>query len=161
MSKEEVEAALQVRDTGEGEEEEDSEADFEGTGSEDGAGSDLEEDEEPDQVDGEQSGDEDILEEDNQQTHTSHGSVVWVLWGGRRYPAKVVSLAEVPETLKGKIRKDDGKSVVVKFYGDDDYSRVAVEKVMKLGQTDLDVKWSRLPGVLRKYELALEDFIQT
>ena len=162
VSKGEVETALQVRATEEKEEDGDSEADFEETGSEDGAGSDLQEDEEQDVVHGERV-DEEIFDEDVediQQNHTDHGSVVWVLWCGRRYPAKVVSLAELPETLMGKIRKDDGKSVIVRFYGDEDYSRVAVQKVSKLGQTELDEKWSRCPGVLRKYELALEDMAQ-
>ena len=47
--------------------------------------------------------------------------------------------------------------MIVKFYGDNDFSRVDVRKVTVLGQSNLDLKWSRFSGVLEKYNLALAD----
>ena len=63
----------------------------------------------------------------------------------------------MPAGIHGSLRKDDGKSMVVKFYGDNDFSRVDVRKVTVLGQSNLDLKWSRFAGVLEKYNLALAD----
>ena len=94
-------------------------------------------------------------ESEEEQSLSDPGSIVWVLWGGRRYPAKVILMSDVPEGLSGSLRKDDGKSVVVQFYGDNDYSRVDFRKMTELGQSNLDLKWSRFSGVMEKYNLAL------
>ena len=88
---------------------------------------------------------------------TDPGSIVWVCWGSRWYPAKVVLLAEVPESVRSSLRKDSVRSVVVKFYGDEDFGRVDIKKVEELGMTNLDLRRSRTPGVMLKYNLALAD----
>ena len=79
------------------------------------------------------------------------------MWGRRRYPAKVILINDVPEGLRDSFRKDKGRTVIVQFYGDNDFSRVDVKKISELGQTSLDLKWSRFPGILEKYNLALVD----
>ena len=88
---------------------------------------------------------------------TEPGSIVWVCWGSRWYPAKVVLLAEVPEPVRRSLRKDTGRSVVVKFFGDEDYSRVDIGKMEELGMTSTDLRRSRSPGIMLKYNLALAD----
>ena len=153
VSKEDVEAALKeqlisLEDSGlDKEEDDEAETAFvdSDSGSEDDVWSDS----------GEEESEEE--EDDNEPDLSDPGSFVWVLWGGRRYPAKVVLMAEVPADLRKSLRKDDGKSVVVKFYGDDDFSRVDLRKVTVLGQTNLDLRWSRFSGVLEKYNVALAD----
>ena len=60
---------------------------------------------------------------------TDPGMVVWALWGRKRYPAKVVLAAELPDLVRASLRKDDGKSAVVMFYGDNDYSQVNKKKL--------------------------------
>ena len=42
-----------------------------------------------------------------------------VLWGGRRYPAKVALVTDVPDDVRKYLRKEDGKSIIVKAYGDE------------------------------------------
>ena len=88
---------------------------------------------------------------------TEPGSIVWVCWGSRWYPAKVVLLAEVPEPVRRSLRKGTGRSVVVKFFGDEDYSRVDIGKMEELGMTSTDLRRSRSPGIMLKYNLALAD----
>ena len=88
---------------------------------------------------------------------TDPGSVVWALWGRKRYPAKVVLAAELPDLVRASLRKDDGKSAVVMFYGDNDYSRVDKKKLTELGVSNMDLKWGRFPGIIEKYNLALAD----
>ena len=102
---------------------------------------------------GEDSGDS----EDEEVDLTDPGSVVWVCWGSQWYPAKFVLLAEVPECLKNSLRKASGRSVVVKFFGDEDFARVDIRKIDELGMTNLDLRRSRTPGVMLKYNMALAD----
>ena len=107
-----------------------------------------------DNTGGEEDSDEDS--EDDVRV-TDPGSIVWVCWGSRWYPAKVVLLADVPEPIRSSLRRDSGKSVVVMFYGDDDYGRIDVKKIDQLGATNLDLKRSRFPGIILKYNLASGD----
>ena len=88
---------------------------------------------------------------------TDPGSIVWVCWRSKWYPAKVVLLAEVPESIRNSLRKDTGRTVVVRFYGDDDFGRVDVKKIDQLGCSNLDLRRSRFPGIILKYNLALAD----
>ena len=69
----------------------------------------------------------------------------------------MVLLMDVPDSIKTSLRKDDGRSVVVKFYEENTYGRVDVKKIEELGQSILDLKRSRFPGILQKYHLALAD----
>ena len=46
---------------------------------------------------------------------------------------------------------------MVRFYGDDDHGRVDVRKLDHLGMTNLDLRRSRFPGIMLKYNLALAD----
>ena len=55
------------------------------------------------------------------------------------------------------LRKDTGRSVVVKFFGDKDCSRVDIGKMVELGMTRTDLRRSRSPGIMLKYNLALAD----
>ena len=71
------------------------------------------------------------------------------------YPAKVVLLSDVPPGVQAGLRKDDGKSVIVQFYGDLDYSRVGIKKLTELGQSNQDLRWSRFPDILEKCNLTL------
>ena len=78
------------------------------SGSEDDLGSDLgEEDSEMEESEDQESEVESSL--------TDPGSIVWVLWGRRWYPAQVVLMLDVPDSIRNSLRKDDGKSAVVKF----------------------------------------------
>ena len=106
------------------------------------------------------SGEEEAVEDDEEVDElsvTDPGSIVWVCWGSKWYPAKVVLLAEVPESIRNSLRKDTGRSVVVRFYGDDDFGRVDVKKIDQLGYSNLDLRRSRFPGIMLKYNLALAD----
>ena len=87
--------------------------------------------------DDENSGGSDHEEE---QSWCDPGSVVWVLWGRRRYPAKVVLLPDLPTDIRANLRKDDGKSLIVQFFGDLDFSRVNLAKLTELGQTSQDLR---------------------
>ena len=149
MSAEDVKLALEfpVGGLDEGEEGSESEEEFvDGDSeSEDDIGSEM----------GEKQTEEE--ESEDEQSLSDPGSIVWVLWGGRRYPAKVILMSDVPEGLRASMRKDDGRSVIVKFYGDNDFSRVDLRKVTELGQNIIDLKWSRFTGILEKYNLALAD----
>ena len=88
---------------------------------------------------------------------TDPGSIVWVCWGSRWYPAKVILLADVPEGIRNSLRRDTGRSVVVRFYGDEDYGRVDAKKIDRLGVSNVDLRRSRFPGIMLKYNLALAD----
>ena len=158
VSREGVEEALEERRLLE-EQDEDEDDEIEGleVDSSDDIGSTLGSDEEDDGNSMEEESEEEEEEVESGEDLTDPGSVVWALWGRKRYPAKVVVNADVPEALRSRIRKDDGKSVIVKFYGDDDFSRVTAGKIVKLGETDLDIRWSRSPGIQEKYALALAD----
>ena len=105
---------------------------------------------------GEEDSDGEIMEEEAVNL-TNPGTVVWVLWGRRWYPAKVVDLMDVPDSLRISIRRDDGKSSVVKFYEEETFARVDVKKIEELGNSNIDLKRSRFPGILQKYHLALSD----
>ena len=59
----------------------------------------------------------------------SPGKLVWVKWGRFRYPARVILLSEVPDNLQSCLRKASPSSVVVKFYGSGDFSRVETKKL--------------------------------
>ena len=148
VSRQDVESAVEcLTATVDDEEVVDIEGEYEGDDSdtEDDAGSDSGEE------------DEQSSSESDDASFTDPGSIVWVLWGGRRYPAKVILLSEVPEELRRSLRKEDGKSVIVRFYGDDDYARVDSKKISELGQSTSDLRWSRISGVLEKYNQALAD----
>ena len=120
------------------------------SGSEDDLGSDLgEEESDMEASDGQESEEETSL--------ADPGSIVWVLWGRRWYPAQVVLMLDVPDSIRNSLRKDDGKSAVVKFYGENTFGRVDVKKIEELGHSNLDLKRSRFPGILEKYHLALYD----
>ena len=114
ISAEDVEAATLETEEGENAEddnEEDLEVEDPESDSEDDAGSaGGESDSESEEV------------SDEEASITDPGSVVWALWGRKRYPAKVVLAAELPDLVRASLRKDDGKSAVVMFYGDNDYS---------------------------------------
>ena len=88
---------------------------------------------------------------------TDPGSIVWVCWGSWWYPAKVILLADVPEGIRNSLRRDTGRSVVVRFYGDEDYGRVDAKKIDRLGVSNVDLRMSRFPGIMLKYNLALAD----
>ena len=128
--------------------EEESELEDNASESEDDLGSDTSENDE---------GSGDFENEEEEVDLTDPGSIVWVCWGSRWYPAKVVLLAEVPECIRNTMRKDSGRSVVVKFFGDEDYARVDIKKIDELGMTNLDLRRSRNPGVMLKYNMALAD----
>ena len=64
-----------------------------------------------------------------------------------RYPGKVVLLTDLPPDVSAGLRKDDGKSLIVQFYGDLDYASVDEKKVTELGQSKQDLRWSRFPGI--------------
>ena len=93
VSAEEVEAALEYQMECMEEEEEAPEVDFENEDSE------SEDDDGSEVVSSEES--EDC---DEELDFTDPGSIVWVLWGRRRYPAKVILLSDVPETFRNSFR---------------------------------------------------------
>ena len=41
-------------------------------------------------------------------------------------------MTDVPDDVRKYLRKEDGKSIIVKFYGDEDFARVDVRKVSVL-----------------------------
>ena len=132
------------------ENESDLEVEDDESGSEDDLGSDLGEE------------DSDMEESEDQESEvesslTDPGSIVWVLWGRRWYPAQVVLMLDVPDLIRNSLRKDDGKSAVFKFYGENTFGRVDVKKIEELNHSNLDMKRSRFPGILEKYHLALYD----
>ena len=47
--------------------------------------------------------------------------------------------------------------MIVQFFGEFDYGRVDMKKVTELGQSNQDLRWSRFPGIMEKYNLALAD----
>ena len=107
-----------------------------------------------DEEDGSEESEDD---EDDTVKLTEPGSIVWVCWGSRWYPAKVVLLTEVPEGIRNSLRRATGRSAVVKFYGDNDYGRVDIKKLDQLGVSNIDLRRSRNPGIMLKYNLALAD----
>ena len=128
--------------------------------SEDESEAEIEDDESDSEDDlGSDIGDEetDMEESEEEASLSDPGSIVWVLWGRRWYPARVVLLVDVPEFLRNSLRKDDGKSVLVRFYEENTYSRVDVKKIEELGQSNLDLKRCKFQGILEKYQLALAD----
>ena len=106
---------------------------------------------------GEEDSDGENMEEEEGVSLTDPGTVVWVLWGRRWYPAKVVNLVDIPDSVRTSLRKDDGKSSVVKFYEEDTFARIDAKKIEELGHSSIDLKRSRFPGILQKYHLALSD----
>ena len=72
-------------------------------------------------------------------------------------PGTVVDLIGVPDSLGTSIRRDDGKSSVVKFYEEETFARVDVKKIEELGHSNIDLKRSRFPGILQKYHWDLSD----
>ena len=146
VSLEEVKAALDSQqDAAEESDDTDLEVEDEESESEDDVGSDVQDEE------------SEKDESEDEASRSSPGSVVWVLWGRRWYPAVIVSVSEVPNDILNKLRREDGRSVVVRFYGEDTYSRVDIKNIDELGSTALDLKRSRFTGIIEKYHLALAD----
>ena len=97
-------------------------------------------------------------EEEQQEDVSSPGRIVWVSWGRMRYPAKVVLLAEVPANLQSCLRKGGRNTVLVKFYGSGDYSRIEIRKLSVLGLTATDLKLaSRSAQISQDYDAAQYD----
>ena len=97
-------------------------------------------------------------EEGEQEDVSSPGRIVWVSWGRMRYPAKVVLLAEVPANLQSCLRKGGRNTVLVKFYGSGDYSRVEIRKISMLGLTATDLKLAaRSAQISQDYDAAQYD----
>ena len=88
------------------------------------------------------------------------GSVVWVKWGRRFYPARVVLAATVPEQQRSSLSGpgiDNSRLVFVKFYGEESYGRADRLALHPLGTTAQDLRWSRLTGMSERYMQALAD----
>ena len=83
------------------------------------------------------------------------GDIVWGLSGRIWYPARICTLAEVPENLKHRFRNTSSKYIAW-WYGDGLYSLVT--KVEKLGETQIDGKRAARSSAMQKlYNEALAD----
>ena len=87
------------------------------------------------------------------------GDVVWARHGRIWYPAKVLSPTEVPDHLKSSLlRHLTQNKVVVKWYGEDNYTTISVQHVNHLAENKLDVaRAARSHSMQLLYQQALAD----
>ena len=80
---------------------------------------------------------------------------MWGLIGHIWYPARVCTVTELPENIKGKFKNISNKHIV-QWYGDNLYSLVG--QVEMLGETQMDAKRASRSGEMQKlYNMALAD----
>ena len=81
---------------------------------------------------------------------------MWALHGRIWYPARVCTLAEVPENLKIRFQNNTSTKYIAWWYGDGLYSLVS--KIEKLGTTQIDGKRAARSSEMQKlYNSALAD----
>ena len=101
-----------------------------------------------DQSDSEESADE-------AEDEVGPGDIVWALYGRRWYPAKLLSVSDLPHNIKGSFRNPRGK-FIVKWFVEDRFS--LVNKVEPLAENRLDAQRAgQSKNILEAYNLALEE----
>lgn len=96
-------------------------------------------------------------EDEEGQCDNDHapGEIVWALYGNTWYPAKICSLAEVPEENRCKFSKL-GEKLIVKWLGEEKYSPVSAKHIDELGENLLDAKRAaRSKNIMELYNRAL------
>lgn len=104
--------------------------------------------------------DEDVSDEsDDEEADISPGSIVWAKYGKRFYPAKVTCRSDLPNNLKtGLFRRQKSGSVIVKWYGENNFSWVKVASVEDLAENKIDSSRASIDeDMMQKYQLALSD----
>ena len=99
--------------------------------------------------------DSDKSSEDEPDIRVRPGNIVWGLIGRIWYPARVCTVTELPENIKGKFKNISNKHIV-QWYGDNLYSLVG--QVEMLGETQMDAKRASRSAEMQKlYNMALAD----
>jgi len=114
--------------------------------------------------DKEDDGASDLSDSDEESPQDAHGpgDIVWAKYGRMWYPAKVLSTNEIPIHLQKNLARSAQKdSVVVKWYGEDKYSRVKTGNVDMLAENKLDASRAAKNATIHLlYQLALSDLRQ-
>ena len=102
--------------------------------------------------------DDDEVDEENFSSYAP-GDIVWGKYGKNYYPAKIVSYGELPERLqKGLFCLRKPESVIVKWYGEDNFSWVKIKDIDELAENKCDSARASLnEDIHQKYQLALAD----
>lgn len=87
------------------------------------------------------------------------GEVVWAKYGKTWYPAQIVSHCDVPLKLPKNLFRSKGKDfIVVKWYGEERYSKVRTANVDTLAENKVDAaRASKSDKMHLLYQLALSD----
>lgn len=94
----------------------------------------------------------------NSLKKTVSGDVVWGKHGRTWYPAKVVSKADVPLNLQKTLFRTTGDTLVVKWYGSEQYSKLKSVNVDHLAENKVDAaRASRSHQMQLLYQQALAD----
>ena len=96
-------------------------------------------------------------EDEEEQPDEVHapGEIIWALYGNTWYPAKICSLAEVPEENRSKFSKL-GEKLIVKWVGEEKFSPVSVKHIDELGENLVDAKRAaRSKNIMERYNRAL------
>lgn len=99
------------------------------------------------------------LSSESDDENLAPGEIVWAKYGKTFYPAQIVSHYDVPPKLQKKLFRSKGKDfVVVKWYGEDRYSKVRTVNVDILAENKVDVaRAAKSDKMHLLYQLALSD----
>merc|ERR1712096_165453 len=86
---------------------------------------------------------EDSDSEEEEEGDIIEGSIVWAPFNRKKYPAKVVSLKEVPVELHRQLSTKNQDYVCIKYYGENNYSKVDKTKLVLLGEENIDLKYAK------------------
>ena len=99
-------------------------------------------------------------DEDNEENSSSYapGDIVWGKYGKFYYPAKIVSHGEFPEKLQKSFRVRKAESVIVRWYGEGNFSWVQNKNLDELAENKSDSTRAAINEEMHhKYQLALAD----
>ena len=96
---------------------------------------------------------------DNEGTLAAPGDIVWARYGRCFYPAKIISYSGLPSNLQsGLFRKKKSESVIVKWYGESNFSWVRLKNIDELAENKIDnARASMNKSMQQTYQLALAD----
>ena len=83
------------------------------------------------------------------------GDVVWAKHGCIWYPAQIHSLADLPSHLQNRFSAQKDK-LIVKWFGEDNYSSVTVNHLYVLGENLIDAaRAAKSKFIMEQYNIAL------
>ena len=96
----------------------------------------------------------DTSDEDN-ESEFNPGDIIWAKHGRIWYPAQIYCLANLPEHIQSLFQRQKEK-VIVKWFGEDNYSSLNVKQVDVLGENLVDAsRAAKSQFIMEQYNQAL------